>query len=174
MVSGKYDLTVSVVAREQRSQVVSYFLAETVHGPQPGCEALRPGDRSASQLFDPFMLPALREPPQRLAYERVVAGDPATLAALNGRIVLVGLQLPGEDELPLGAAGGKRWGVDLIATQIDELARATAVRPIGAIAQWIVMTAMAALGALLVHRVRGRGRMARVIAWGVVPLAFVA
>ena len=161
-----------LIEREQRSQVVGFFLAETVRGSQPGCEALGPGDRSASQLFDPFMLPALRDPPQRVAYERVVAGDPTTLAALKGRIVLVGLQLPGEDELPLGASGGSRWGVDLIATQIDELVRSTAVRPIGAVTQWFIMTAMAGLGALLVHRAQDRGRLLRIVAWGAVPLAF--
>ncbi len=161
-----------LLPREQRSQVVSYFYAETVTKPQPACEAIMPGDRSASQLFDPFTLPSLREPPQRLAYERVLAGDPATLAALRGRIVLVGLQLPGEDELPMSGPGGKRWGVDLIAAQIDALARSSAVRPIGAVGQWAIMTAMATLGAVLAYRLRLRALPLRIVAWTVVPLAF--
>lgn len=161
-----------LLPREQRSQVVSYFYAETVTKPQPACEAIMPGDRSASQLFDPFTLPSLREPPQRLAYESVLAGDPATLAALRGRIVLVGLQLPGEDELPMSGPGGKRWGVDLIAAQIDALARSTAVRPIGAVGQWAIMTAMATLGAVLSYRLRLRALPLRIVAWIVVPLGF--
>jgi CHASE2 domain-containing sensor protein len=158
-----------LVPREQRSQVVSYFAAETVRSAQPGCEAVTKGDRAASQLFDPFALPALREAPQRLAYERVVDGDPATLAALKGQIVLVGVQLPGEDVFPLGVGGGERWGVELIAVQIDGLARGAAIRPQGGIAQWVMMTAMAALGAVVAHRLRQRPLPLR-LAVGIVVL----
>ena len=114
-----------------------------------------------------------------MAYERVLHGDPAALALLRDHIVLVGLQLPGVDELPMSGPGGKRWGVDLIAAQIDELARQTpdrptAVRPIGWFAQLCVMTAMAALGAFLMRRLQGSPWPLLVAVWAAVPIAFAS
>ncbi|HJW12085.1 MAG TPA: CHASE2 domain-containing protein, partial [Albitalea sp.] len=127
------------VAREQRSPDVGFATLETVRRAQPACEAVRKGDRAALQLFDPALLPALREPPRRLAYEQVLNG--ADLAALKGKIVLVGLQLPDKDMFAV--AGGERWGVELHAEQIDAMLRGDVIRPLAASGEFATMVALA-------------------------------
>lgn len=142
-----------LLPREQRAAEVGFFAAETVVSTQPGCAAVGKGDRVALQLFDPLALPALREPPQRLAYERVVAGEATTLAMLKDKIVLVGKQFANEDVLSLGP-GRERWGVELIAAQIDAMTRASAIRPLGGVAQWLLTSALGLLGAAVAFRIR--------------------
>ena len=116
------------------------------------------GDRVVSQLIDPYSLPTMRAAPRRVAYERVVAGDTATLALLKDRVVLVGLLLPGKDVFSLPWPAGERWGVELIAAQVDAMARDSAVRPIDPIAELLLTSAMGLLGAITVYRLRERSR----------------
>ena len=101
---------------------------------------LQRGDRVFSQLLDPYNLPPLRTPPQRVAYEHVIAGDPAALALLKDRIVLVGTLLPQFDRMQLPWPAANRWGVELFAAQIDAMARSVVIRPIHPIAEWALMT----------------------------------
>ncbi len=161
-----------LLAREQRSQAVAYFAAETVASIQPGCEAVNRRDRVAYQLFDPRALPALRHPPQRVAYERVLQRDAATLALLKGKIVLVGKQIANDDVLSLGPAG-ERWGVELIAEQIDALGRGTAIRPLGGLPQWLLTSALGLIGAFVAFRLRRRPTCWRVAACVALALLFV-
>ncbi|WP_372525328.1 CHASE2 domain-containing protein [Piscinibacter sp.] len=135
------------VAREQRSPDVGYSALETVRRVQPECEAVRKGDRAALQLFDPALLPALREPPRRLGYEQVLQAS--DLTALKGKIVLVGLELPDKDMMAVatGPAGGERWGVELHAEQIDAIVRGDVIRPLGAFGEFATMVALALAGA---------------------------
>ena len=109
--------------RQQKSQAIPYFSGETIDDPQPACDVIAKGDRVVSQRIDPFTLPALRTPPQRVAYEDVVAGDPATLELLKNKIVLVGTLLPGQDIVPMPWPAEDRWGVELFAVQIDAMVR---------------------------------------------------
>lgn len=161
-----------MLTREQRSQLLTYFGTETVKSLQPGCEAMAPGDRVAYQLFDPLALPALRDPPQRVAYERVLQGDAATLALLKDRIVLVGKQIAHDDVLSLGP-GGERWGVELIAQQIDALSRAAGIRPLGGLAQWMLTSALGLAGAFVAFRLRRRPAHWRAAACVAMALLFV-
>jgi hypothetical protein len=146
--------TVTVRVRPQRRlQTIDYYAGETVGKAQSECEVIEKGDRVLSQLIDPFTLPALRSPPQRVAYEKVLAGDPATLALLTNRIVLVGTLLQGKDVVTLPWPVGDRWRVELIAAQIDAMARDDAIRPLDPIAGLFVTVALGLLGAITVHRV---------------------
>jgi CHASE2 domain-containing sensor protein len=149
--------------RQRKSQAISYYAAETIDDPQPTCDVMAKGDRVFSQLVDPFALPPLRSAPQRVGYENVVAGDPATLALLKNRIVLVGTLLPGIDMVPLPWPVQDRWGVEVFAAQIDAMARGFAIRRIGPVAEFALITAMALLGAFTVHRMRDRARIARTV-----------
>jgi CHASE2 domain-containing sensor protein len=108
-------------------------------------------------------LPALRTPPQRVAYEDVVAGDPATLALLKNKIVLVGTLLPGQDIVPLPWPAEDRWGVELFASRSTPWLREFAIRKIGPVAEFSLICAMALLGAFTMHRLRGRPRIVRVV-----------
>jgi CHASE2 domain-containing sensor protein len=162
---------------QQRSQKIDYYKARTLRDPKPGCEVLQPGDRVFGQLIDPYALPPLRTTPQRIAYERVVAGDPAALALLKDRIVLVGTTLPGKDRQPLPWPAEDRWGVELFAAQIDAMARDVAIVPIHRGAEWALLTGLALLGVFCGHRLRDRrlriaALTAIALAWTVAAIAW--
>jgi CHASE2 domain-containing sensor protein len=159
--------------RQGRAQEIDFYKARTLGGPQPGCEVLQPGDRVLRQLLDPYALPALRSPPQRIAYERVVAGDPTALALLKNRVVLVGTLLPGRDRQPLPWPADDRWGVELFAAQIDAMARDHAIQRIPPVLEWALMTGAALLGAVCGHRLRERRRAVRLAALAAIALAMV-
>lgn len=158
----------------QSTQKIRYYEAKTIVDPQPGCEALQPGDRFFAQLIDPYTVPPLRAAPQRVPYERLVAGDPTTLALLNDRVVLVGVMLAGRDTIPLPWPSADRWGVELFAAQVDGMASDTAIRRIPAVAEWALMSAAALLGAALAHRLRERRRALRAAVLTAVAVAWVA
>jgi CHASE2 domain-containing sensor protein len=167
----------SVVVRlrsQRRSQTIGYYKARTLSGPEPGCEVLQPGDRVLRQLIDPYALPPLRTEPQRIAYERIVAGDATALAQLKNRIVVVGTLLGGSDRQPLPWPAEDRWGVELFAAQIDAMARDVAIMRIDPIAEWALMSALALLGAYVGHRLRERRRALRVAALTAIALVWVA
>jgi len=167
----------SVVVRlrpQRRSQTIEYYKVRTLSGPQPGCDVLQPGDRVLRQLIDPYALPSLRSEPQRIAYERIVAGDATALALLKNRIVVVGTLLRGSDRQPLPWPAEDRWGVELFAAQIDAMARDVAIMRIDPIAEWALMSALALLGAYVGHRLRERRRALRVAALTAIALVWVA
>ena len=159
--------------RQRKSQAVSYYAAETIDDPQPLCDVIAKGDHVFNQLIDPFALPPLKTPPQRVAYENVLAGDPATLALLKNRIVLVGTLLPGIDMVPLPWPAQDRWGVELFAAQIDAMARDFAIRRIGPVAEFLLIAGMALVGGFTVHRMRDRSRIARTVVLLSIAVAFV-
>ena len=132
------------------TETIAYYEGKTLADPQPGCEVLRLGDRVVSQLLDPYDLPPLRTPPQRVAYERVIAGDPAALALLKDRIVLVGTLLPGRDRHAAALAGRRPLGRRAVrgADRCDGRADVT-IRPIDPIAEWALISGLALLGAVL-------------------------
>lgn len=138
-----------------RSVQQTYFDAEQIAHVQPGCGVIPPGAWVASQLFDPATLPPLTGPPQRLAYESLLRGDPATLRALRGRVVLVGVLLRGEDELSL-PGGRTRWGAELVALQIDGLLRQDAIRSAGAFLQGLLSVGLGLAGAAVAIALRRR------------------
>jgi CHASE2 domain-containing sensor protein len=167
------ELRVRLV-RADNSPDVRFSRVQTVRHAQPECEAIRKGDHVALQLFDPGALPALREPPQRLAYERLLAAnDAADLASVKGKIVLVGLQLRDRDVMPL-PRGGERWGVELFAAQADALVRGAAIRPPGTWATWWMLLASAGLGAFAQRGLAERARWLRTLAMAVAVAAAVA
>jgi CHASE2 domain-containing sensor protein len=165
--------TMVQLRRQRRSQAISYYAAKTIDDPQPTCDVMAKGDRVYIQLIDPFTLPPLKTPPQRVAYENVVSADPATLALLKNRIVLVGALLPGIDMVPVPWPAEDRWGVELFAAQVDAMSRDFAISRIGPVAEFVLITAMALLGAFTVHRMRERSRTARTMVLLSIAVVFV-
>lgn len=139
---------ISVRGAQDQLLQASYFSAETVQSPQPDCPIIKPGDRVFSQLIDPWNLVALDSGAQRISYERIWRGEPAALAELPGRIVLVGVTRRTEDILDL-PTGAPRWGVELIAAQIDGLLRRQAIRSAGPLIQGFVSLGMGLAGATI-------------------------
>ena len=167
----------SVVVRprqQPQAQSIDYYGVRTLANPQPGCEALQPGDRVLRQLLDPYALPPLQTAPQRIAYERVVRGDPEALAELKDRIVVVGTRLPRIDRQPLPWPAEDRWGAELFAAQADAMARDVAIVRINTIAEWALMTGLALLGAACGHRLRDRPRAQRIAALAAIAVVCTA
>jgi CHASE2 domain-containing sensor protein len=167
----------SVVVRPRQqpnAQSIDYYKARTLSDPQPGCDVLQPGDRVLRQLLDPYALPPLRTAPQRIAYERVVRGDPDALALLKDRVVIVGTLLAGSDRQPLPWPAADRWGVELFAAQADAMARDVAIVRLDPIAEWALMTGLALLGAACGHRLRDRPRVQRIAALAAIAVVCAA
>ena len=135
------------VSHDDRSPAVKFSTAENVSVPTERCGAIRPGDRVAMQWLDPALIPPLKRPPFRLAYEDVLtAKDPAALARLKDKIVLVGTMLEGRDAKVVPGLQ-ERFGVELIAAQIDAMLRNEVVRPIGWQGLLVAMVGMSMLAA---------------------------
>jgi CHASE2 domain-containing sensor protein len=173
--------TITVRLRPQRrSQVIDYYDDKTLADTEIGCNVLRKGDRVVSQLIDPYDLPPLDGPPQRVAYERLVAGDPAALALIKDRIVLIGVLLrerpgrPDSDLIPMPWPAKDRWGAELIVAQIDAMARSVAIRAMDPLVQWALITGLALLGAYCGHRLRERPLALRIAVLTGVALLWVA
>ena len=160
-------LQVRVPAR-QESPGVDFFVAETVVASQD-CNAIGPGDLVASQWIDPKPIVAQGGAVPRVAYEQVLAGDAAALKMLAGRVAIVGVLLRDDDrfKLPLTAgAAAEPWGSELVAAQVDAMLQGRAIRPLGALWQWLVMTALALAGAALTWGLRHRAAWQRRLAMG--------
>lgn len=138
----------------------SFYALETVRTPHPECSVIAPGDRAALQTIDPNHLPLWREAPRRIPYEAVLAGDAAALQALKGKAVLVGL-MRAPDEDVHNVPGSTRWGVELTAQQLDDLAAGRAVTRLDALAEALLTALATAAGVALAVRLSARGRGAR-------------
>jgi len=187
-VGGRIDLPESDEERQQRerqqrvtvvrgaslaSAELRFHTFEQIRRSQRQCPAIRKGDHVASQLFDPGALPLIDRPPRRIAFEDVLRGEPQALAALSGRIVLVGIQLADHDSFDI-SGGGRRWGSELIAAQIDAMERRSAILPLPLFAQVLTAIAMALVGAVAAARLQRRPRLVRVLAVAMLGGAFVA
>ena len=170
----RQTLLVRAGARGQRqSEEIRFYQSKTIDDAQR-CDLVQPGDRAALQLLDPYALPPLREAPQRVAYERIVAGAPDALALLSGRIVVVGATLAGRDRIPLPWPAADRWGVELHAAQADQLARKVAIRRIHPLIEWALVTGFALLGATCAARLRHRSLALRIGVPAAIALAWIA
>lgn len=139
------------LAREQQSPDIGYSALERPRGPQGACPAVAAGDEVGVQWFDPLLLALPQRQPQRVAYEDVLHGNAADV--LRGRIVLVGTELPGQDTVQpaVQTAGSPRWGVQLIAAQIDAIANGPLIRPLGSAASFVLMMVIGVAGATARH-----------------------
>ena len=159
---------------------VGYSVGETLRGEQPACAALARGDRVALQLLDPATLPDLSAPPRRWSYGELLAADDAALrSALQGRILLVGLQLANRDEKTVAGGGragnSRRFGVELIAAQLDAMLRGQAIRPLGAGGDFLTLLAAGLAGAAARRTAAAwTARWRRWLLLAAVALAFVA
>ena len=167
------SLLVRAGARGQRhTENIRYFEDKTI-GDSQNCEVIQLGDHAALQLLDPYALPLLREAPQRIAYERIFAGDPAALALLKDRIVVVGATRRGKDRIAMPWPADDRWGVELHAAQLDLLTRHVAIRRVDPIVEWGLVSAFTLLGATCARRLRERSRTLRIGALGAIALVWI-
>ena len=77
--------------------------------------------------------------------------------------MLVGLELPDQDVMAIasGPGGSERWGVELIAEQIDAIVRGDVIRPLGSAGQFAVMLGMGLAGAFARRASAAKPRLVR-------------
>src|SRR5262249_8759549 len=109
------------------------------------CPAIAGNDRAALQLLGPAPSGFLREPSRRLAYEQVLGARTEELQRVKDKIVLVGLMKPDVDVHPVAKGFGvtDRYGIELIADQVDAIQRGEVIRPLGGYAQLLLMLLLA-------------------------------
>lgn len=166
------DRTLSGDGRAEKAVpplLAAFYAVERVKAPQDGCSAIFPGDRVAQQVLDHQRLATWRQAPRRLPYEAVLAGEAQALQALRGKVVMVGL-MRSPDEDVLSVPGGSRWGVELLAQQLDDLAAGRAVTRPDGLAEALLTAAATAAGMGLAVRLRNRSRNQRALAVGAAGL----
>lgn len=134
---------------------VSAFSVEALDEDPDKCHVLRRGDLLLHQWLDE-RAPALPQLAARLSMADVLRGDPAALAQLKDRIVFVGdtRQLTGTDDSHVTGSGAVP-GVSLVAAQVDGLLRQSAIRPLTALEQLLLLVLTTAGGAALAIVLRG-------------------
>lgn len=157
-------------AGDDGTALLQGFSAEKLASPPPGCGAMRAGDFVVSQLLDAHAVPPLAAGRERISFADVLRGDAAALQALRGRVVLLGV-MSGDEDLHRTPAG-PRYGVELLAAQVDGLMRGTAVRPLRPLPQWLMLLALAVAGAGVATLLRGSRRRWTWPAVAVLALAF--
>jgi len=104
-----------------------------------------------------------RDPTQRISYLSALRGEP--LGNLSGKLVLVGHENPGNTfRIVRGLAREERFGVELEADAMNTLLRGIRIAPLSQRGQFLVIVAMAALGALAAYLVVRFGRKGAAIA----------
>ena len=164
------DLSVPVArAGGLGSTVVQGFSADSPSRRTEECSAAGPGDLVLFQIFDANQLPSLGRPGGMLSFADVLRGDAASLKALQGRTVVLGLT-SGDDDTHL-TGDGERHGVELVAAQIEGLLGQRAIRPVGPLGQAVLMAGLALVGAGLgatLRRQRARWAWPATLALGLV------
>jgi CHASE2 domain-containing sensor protein len=149
------------------TRFVAYSVLENATAPANDCPTLGAGSVVASLLLRLSPSGFWREPLRHMSYAQVL--DPATPSShpdvLRGKIALIGVTLAEVGDSHSVVHGWKReqiFGVELHADTIASIERGTAVRPVGPIAQYLFMLALAAVGAatsfLLFDRAAGYRR----------------
>lgn len=142
-----------IVSGERDGNIAEFPFSEIeAVGDANACHVGSPGDVVATALYRMSPLPALQREPHRTAYERVFSLDAGALRRrFEGKTVLVGLQMPGDDVFPVfrGATRELRHGVELHADATSALLRGAIVRPAGWASQFALMLACALLGSRL-------------------------
>lgn len=166
--------TVAVrVPGEQRTATVDFVALDTVPIRQTACPALGPGDRVASQWVDPAHVAGAGAGFKRLAYQQLLAAEPAAVRAVAGRTVLVGVMLGDDDSLAMHTDDAA-FGSQLLAAQIQALHAGHGVRGVGAASQWVWMSLAALAGASVWLRLRQRPAWLRRAGLAGAALAVVA
>ena len=140
-----------IVSGESSIAEFPYSEIERISGPQK-CQVGLAGDAVASALYRMPTLDALNSPERRLKYEtvRTLSAD-AIRQRFQGKTVLVGLEMPGEDvfEVFHGWNSEERHGLELHAGATSALLGDGIVQPLGWWGAFILMTALGLFGGRL-------------------------
>lgn len=138
------DSQAQVIDRVKLTRVTSLLFS------QPKCPIMTAGSRYGELLAVRAPLAEWRDPVRRFDYAAVLAASPQSLGWVRGRIVLVGGAVAAD--LTRGRVGlrtDKRYGVERHADAIATILGNAETRPVGRAAEYLIVAALAGLGALL-------------------------
>ena len=137
-----------------RVQDVGAFAVEELRRDPDDCTLLRQGDLLMQQWLDE-RAPAHSTIGTRVRMADLLRGEPAALAALKDRIVIAGDFRTSNNDDKHQTASGAMQGSALIAAQVDGLLRGSAIRPLTALEQGLLMVGATFGGAALTLPLRG-------------------
>lgn len=156
---GSRSVTVDLAQRDvslidDQAQVVDHIKLTKVtrlRGDQD-CRIMTGGSRYGEMLAVRAPLAAWRDPDRRFDYAAVLALPPERLTWARGRIVLVGDVVPWDRTgRRIGFRNDKRYGVERQADAIATILGNAEPRPVGRLVEYLIVAALAALGAVLAY-----------------------
>ena len=148
---------------------VSLTKVTTVFGDQEGCDIMRGGTQYGEMLAVRAPLSRWRDPGRRFDYRAVLASPIEELDWARDRIVLVGSTTPSEAfKQRVGFRTTVRYGVERHADGIATIMGNAETRPVGRLAEFLIVMVFALWGMFLASRSAGiRFRRALLITSGV-------
>jgi len=141
---------------------------------QPGCAVMTAGSRYGEMLAVRAPLGRWRDPIRKFDYSAVEAMTPERLAAVRGRIVLVGAEVDAERYHQLiGLRSDDRYGVERHADAVATMLGDAELVPVADAAQYGFLAALAGLGGWLAY-LGPRRRLARATLTALAVLAGLA
>lgn len=137
--------------RNDDLSTIRYSALQRINSAQP-CPVGQPGDQLAVAIHRRSSLAALHQESLRIAYEQVLAMDPAALRRrFEGKTVLVGMEFEDEDVFPTFQGLGRevRYGLDLHADATDALLKDRIIQPLSVWVDFAVLLALALAGTRL-------------------------
>jgi CHASE2 domain-containing sensor protein len=123
---------------------------EKLQEDQKFCGLLTSGDVAANRIIDVTPTGILRDPKRRVAYEDVVAWSNPGRGNVNGKIVVVGVEVPNEKfELRRGLSREERYGYELHADAMNTLLKPLTIRPLAAGWQFLIIFVLSLAGGLV-------------------------
>jgi CHASE2 domain-containing sensor protein len=151
-VTGLDEDTKSILVKAGASppQRIGISGLEQLRKNQKFCGILAAGDVAANRITDVTPNRMLRRESRRFAYEDVLTSPNARLADLNGKIVVVGVEVPGEKfELLRGLRSEERYGYELHADSMNTLFQRLTIRPLAAGWQFLIIFILSLAGGLV-------------------------
>lgn len=157
---------ITLVSAENRVNHLPFSELERLRWTPAHCPAFKQGDRLATRLLVLSPLEYWRRQPHRYSYGHLLdPGTAPTESELKGKIVIVGLTTGSNAAardthmIERGLWREERFGVELQADALRTLLSGFTVRPLQPLVQFVIMLAIAVLGAvvgfLTSHRSRG-------------------
>lgn len=135
-----------IVDRVRLTRVTTLLLSQK-------CQIMTAGSRYGELLAVRAPLGAWRDPVRRFDYAAVLAASPQSLGWARGRIILVGGAVAADlSQHKIGFRTDKRYGVERHADAIATILGNAEVRPVGQLVEYLIVAALAGLGAVFAYR----------------------
>lgn len=144
----KDTTSILVKAGANPPQRVGISGLETLARDQQFCGVLGAGDVAANRIIDFTPDRKLRDPRRRLPYEAILDSPSLRTADLNGKIVVVGAEVPKEKfDVWRGFRRHERYGYEIHADALNTLLQPVTIRPLAARWEFLAILILCLAGA---------------------------